>query len=141
MNIQTPVKNIMTETVISVGPKDNLKKVQDIFTNNSFHHLPIVDKNETVAGILSRADYQKVKEVFSTLKDFGVEMASTNFAETLLVEDIMKKPVVTIDENETIEYALGIFKVNFFHAMPVIDGKNRLVGILSTYDLLYFAYR
>jgi len=48
MNIQTPVKNIMTETVISVGPKDNLKDVQKVFADNSFHHLPVVDKNGTV---------------------------------------------------------------------------------------------
>ena len=140
MNIQTPVKNIMTETVISVGPKDNLKDVQKVFADNSFHHLPVVDKNGTVVGILSRTDYQKVREVFSILKDVGVEMASINFAQTLLVDDIMKKSVVTIDANKTIEYAFAIFKMNFFHAMPVIDEDNKLVGIFSTYDLLCAAY-
>jgi len=140
MNIQSPVKSIMTETVISIGPKDNLRKIQEIFTDNQFHHLPVLDKNQIVVGILSRGDYQKVREVFSILKDFGVEMASTNFVENLLVDDIMKKPVVTIDEHATIKYALDIFKENLFHAMPVVDENGKLTGILSTYDLLFAAY-
>ena len=137
---QTQIKNLMTEMVNCVRTVDSMKSIQGIFTTHSFHHLPVIDADEKVVGIISRSDYQKIQEIFSTLNDFGVEMASNNFARSMTAEEIMTKPIVTIHPDATIEFALGIFRENLFHAMPVVDRQNRLVGILSTYDLLFYAY-
>lgn len=137
---QTQIKNVMTRMVNCVRTIDSMKSVQGVFTNHSFHHLPVIDKDEKVVGIISRSDHQKIMEIFSTLNDFGVELASKHFALSMTAQEMMTKPVVTIHTDATIEFALGIFRENLFHAVPVVDSEKRLVGILSTYDLLYYAY-
>lgn len=141
MNNQSPVKNLMTSMVNCVRTIDSMKSIKEIFTNHSFHHLPVIDEQGKTAGIISLSDYQKIVEIFSILDDFGVEMASNNFAQKMTAKEMMTKPVVTIHTDATIEFALGIFKENLFHAMPVVDDEERLVGILSTYDLLNAAYQ
>lgn len=141
MNNQIPVKEVMTKMVNCVRTIDSLKSIKEIFTNHSFHHLPVINEQGRTVGIISLSDYQKIIEIFSLLNDFGVEMASDNFVQSMTAEEMMTKPVVTIHRDATIEFALGIFRENLFHAMPVVDDEERPVGILSTFDLLTTAYR
>ncbi len=137
---QTRIKDVMTKMVNCVRTVDSIESIQGIFAAHSFHHLPVIDENEKVVGMISLSDYQKIIEIFSTLNDFGVEMGNNNFARSMTAREMMTKPVVTIQSDATIEFALGIFRENLFHAMPVVDSETRLVGILSTFDLLYYAY-
>lgn len=141
MNWQNPVRNVMTRAVTFALTTDLIKDVQEIFLNNPFHHLPITDNHKKVKGILSRQDYQKIVDIFTTLKDLRVELTSENFSLSMTAEDVMTKHVVTIHQDDTIDFAWRIFREDLFHAMPVIDHQHRLVGILSTYDLLNYAYQ
>lgn len=140
MNNQIPVKKVMTKMVNCVRTIDSLKSIKEIFSHHSFHHLPVIDEEGKPVGIISLSDYQKIVEIFSLLNDFGVEMASNNFSQSMTAKEMMTKPIVTIHTDATIEFALGIFKENLFHALPVVDSEERLVGILSTYDLLNAIY-
>ncbi len=44
-------------------------------------------------------------------------------------------------QDDCIEVALGLFRENLFHAIPIVDQENRVVGILTTLDMLNHAYR
>ena len=61
---------------------------------------------------------------------------------SLLVQDVMRKSIVTLNEEDTISMAVDIFKENRFHCLPILDKDGgKLVGIVSTYDLIIYAYR
>ncbi|MEI6494917.1 MAG: CBS domain-containing protein [bacterium] len=51
------------------------------------------------------------------------------------VRNVMKSPVVTIDEFSTYEEAAKILYDNQISGAPVIDGQGNLVGLLSEKDL------
>lgn len=52
------------------------------------------------------------------------------------VKDIMSRDVVTVSAGDTIHEALTLMGENRVSALPVVDRKNHVVGILSTSDLV-----
>jgi len=53
----------------------------------------------------------------------------------MLVEEIMKREVITISRHETVHEALGKTKEYRIRHLPVVDEQGRLVGIVSDRDL------
>lgn len=51
------------------------------------------------------------------------------------VQDVMKKPV-TIGPATTLADAERLFESHGYNALPVVDGAERLLGILTSLDLL-----
>lgn len=52
---ETPVRDIMTSKVVTVGPDDNVSKCMEIVTEHHIRHLPVVDGDELL-GIVSIGD-------------------------------------------------------------------------------------
>jgi CBS-domain-containing membrane protein len=136
----TPIKNVMTTDVICVHPNDLMIKVKEIFATNTFHHIPVIDGNEQLTGILSSHDYSKMLTTFSVFENSKADVANRNFMLSMMVKDVMTEQVAKLQPDDKISVALKIFKENLFHAIPIVNEKNRVVGILSTFDLLNFAF-
>ena len=50
--------------------------------------------------------------------------------------DIMSTELITIRENETVESALKMLVNNRISGVPVVDAENKMVGVLSEFDLI-----
>lgn len=135
----TPVAEIMTERVIVVRPNETMDVVQDIFRKNNIHHIPVVD-NGQVVGMISHADYLKLLHGFTLFKTKKSDEYNDAILRSLLVKEVMTKQVATLGPDDSLEVAAGFFRENLFHALPVVDEDNLLVGIVTTYDLLNYAY-
>lgn len=134
------VRDVMTRPVTTLLPSDAMEQAATIFDNQNFHHIPIVDGDRKINGILSRHDYYKILNAFTL---FGTENSQTSNRTTLralLVRDVMTKQVATIREDDTLEKAVGIFRENLFHALPVVNDNKELVGIITTFDVLNHAF-
>ncbi|MFK8006307.1 MAG: HPP family protein [Saprospiraceae bacterium] len=138
--IDTPIKNVMTTEVICVHPTDLMQKVKEIFDVNTFHHIPVIDDDEQLIGILSKHDFNKVLTTFSVFKNSKADVANRKFMMSMMAKDVMTKQVAKLGPEHKLSTALGIFRENMFHALPIIDDENRVVGMLSTFDLLNFAF-
>lgn len=55
----------------------------------------------------------------------------------MLVKEIMSKDVVTVYETNTVEEVARIFIEKKISGVPVVDSKNKLVGIISEGDLVF----
>lgn len=138
VNFQEPVANIMTRSVLTVTPKDLMEKVRTIFENNNIHHIPVIDLEEKVVGIISKQDFMQILHGFTLFKTPKSDEYNESMLRALLVQDVMTKRLVTLNEKDTVSIAIDIFKENLFHALPVVDQNGKLKGILTTYDLLTF---
>ncbi|MEZ5384864.1 MAG: CBS domain-containing protein [Prosthecobacter sp.] len=62
---ETPVKDIMTSKVVTVGPDHNVSKCMEIVTEHHIRHLPVMDGDELL-GIVSIGDL--VRWIIATQK-------------------------------------------------------------------------
>lgn len=133
IQITTPVAQIMTKKPRTVAPNDTLESVRSILEREGFHHLPVVEANHLV-GIVSYTDYLcVVQKVYDNAYEKHQNASMLN---AVLVKDVMSTEVVSLSPSDTVEDALAVFNNNRFHAVPVVEGDRRLVGILSTHDLI-----
>lgn len=132
MNLLDPVEKIMSRNLVVIAEEEPLLHVEKIFEHHNIHHIPVV-KNSKLIGIVSKSDFLFFKRGFN---DHSTDVRIDLFRlKTHIVKDIMTTGVATLNFDERINVALEIFKENLFHAIPIMD-ENKLVGILSTYDII-----
>jgi len=139
-SITTKIKEIMTTEVITVKPDDPMERVKEIFEHYSIHHVPVILHNKVV-GIISREDYLKVIQGFSLFSNAKAADYNHALLRSLLVGEVMSAKVACLGPEDTLLAAAGYFRENLFHAIPIIDANAELAGIITTYDLINYAYR
>ncbi len=132
MNPNLSIQSIMSSELITAKASEPLTVIRKIFEANKFHHIPIIGNNGELLGIISREDYYKVAYVLS------VEGMKQKF-QSLEAQDIMTKYPLHLDPDDTIGLAADIFLANKFHALPIVE-DGRLVGIVTSHDLLAYSY-
>jgi len=141
MDVNQAIKHIMTTPVITVQPDDTMDKVQRIFEERPIHHIPVVEKSGQVAGMISKSDYVRLLHGFTLFKARKSEEYNRAVLRSLLVEEVMTRQLASLHPDDPLSMAAGYFRENRFHAIPVVDDDQNLVGIVTTYDLLTYAYR
>ena len=131
-----PIKNIMTSKVICVSSEDTLDRVQAIFSEKKIHHLPVLDLNNSLIGLISTSDLDKACWGKSMIMETD-NLDSTNqvLFRTYRTVDIMSEPVITLSPSDFIKDAILKFMEGNFRAIPIVH-KNEVVGILSPLDIL-----
>jgi len=140
-NTLMTVDRVMTTEVISLPINAPMIEASIIFENRLIHHIPIVDEEDVVVGMLSRSNYLQLQNSFTAFDSVSAQLFNDNFFSSMLVSEVMSKPVVVLRPNDSLYVAMDFFRENRFHAMPVVGEYGKLIGILSTYDLLNYAFR
>ena len=117
-----------------------MKVVSDIFRLNKIHHIPVV-REGIIVGMISTSDYYRVSHALILFYDDEDEEYQTVKLESVRVKDVMTHHIASLRPDATLEYALGYLKENRFHALPVVNAEKVLVGILTTFDLLTYAFK
>ena len=139
-NIQSVlVRDIMTSDVVSVKLSDSSETVSKLFDQLNIHHIPVMFENNVLAGLVSKTDIFKVHSGFKLVNSVNSNIKEKEMLTSILAEDIMTRYLVNLTPTDTLENAIHIFLKNRFHAMPVLE-NGVLVGILSTYDILWWMY-
>lgn len=134
MNPLAPVSEIMTSNVITVSPNDTILNVKHIFNEHRIHHIPVIEEGNLV-GMVSKSDFLKVSPGLY----FNSE-AEDAFFEKVHVEKIMTTKIAKVKANERIDVVALIFHENLFHAVPVLNEADELVGIVTSFDLIEYAF-
>lgn len=140
MNLEDRIGTIMTTHPHTVGPNEAMDKVHALFCEHEIHHVPVVDPSNRVVGMMSKTDYYKLQNSFTLFGRKQAQQFNQVVFESILVKEVMTEQLVMLHPGDDIRVAAGIFKENLFHAIPIVDDNKKLVGILSTYDLLSYAF-
>lgn len=133
MQATTPISRIMTKKPETVRPSDSMESVRKVFEKRGFHHIPVVEGDKLV-GLVSYTDYlQLIRSVFDNSQEIR---ANEKILNATLVADVMTTDLLCLSPGDTTETALRVFKANQFHSLPVVDERNHLLGIVTTYDLM-----
>ena len=128
------VQEIMTKRVVTVEMDDSLSTIKGIFDAASFRHLLVVDAEKKLCGIVSDRDLLRALSPY-----LGTRMENSRDLATLnkKAHQIMSRGLVTLNVLSSVESALQAFSQHKISCLPVIDGENRPIGIVSWRDLLH----
>ena len=134
----------MTKDVKCLNDNEKLStaitKMQDL----EFRHLPVVNAEGRLVGILSD------REILKTLpgphqrsEELNLRFREALFAtddKTILresVQTVMKPEIRSVSPGTLLTDAMGIFSEETINALPVVDSETgRLCGIVTTSDIL-----
>jgi acetoin utilization protein AcuB len=122
----------MTRNVITVDQEAGILDAQELMAQNKVRHLPIIDNNHHLIGIVTDRDIRSALpyRFFEAPEDEREKICA------LKVNDIMTKDPITISPTYTIQDALLLIQNSKVGALPVVDDDRCLKGIISVRDLL-----
>jgi acetoin utilization protein AcuB len=129
----------MTKNPIYVHPDLSVNEARALMDKEKIGHLPVLDKNNDLVGIVTKKDMIKAGPSPAT----SLDMYEISYLlSKLRVEKIMEKNVVTVDENEVVEEAARIMADRDIGCLPVVKafsgGRGALlVGIITDTDLFH----
>ena len=134
MKNKEPIRNLMTTEVITLNLSDSLYTAEKRLRTNHIRHIPVVE-DEKLIGLISLSDLKRISFIDAYSKD-GTE--DTPIYNMLSIQDLMIKNPITVTPDTTIEEVAKLLASEEFHSLPVVENDNRLVGIVTTTDLLHF---
>lgn len=134
MNVEIPntVSEIMSRDVLSVEEDDTLVNLLASLKALRFRHLPVVDENRLI-GLVTLTDLLGIAS--SNLLPHQGEQ-DRKLQEHLRVRDIMAKDLVTVSPDTSLQEAGVLLLKRGVGCLPVIDGANNVVGIVTASDFV-----
>jgi len=129
------VEDLMTKKVFTVEPGDMIDRVFFLLHYEKVRHLPVIEKGKVV-GIVSDRDLYKALGPKSNSGSIAAEGATELHVLPKKVTHIMHRGVITVTTDTYASKAAELMAENRIGALPVVDAKNKLVGILSATDIL-----
>lgn len=124
----------MATDLITIGPDLTIGEAKKIMSENSIRHLPVIDDEGLLIGIVTDRDMRDAMP--STLKKKADYEKTLAIIKNYKIQDIMTRDLLTIYPYYTIQDTLLVIEKKKVGALPVVDEEGRLKGILSTRDLL-----
>ncbi len=126
------VGNSMVRKVITADQDNSIIEVREKLALHKIRHLPVVSGENQLLGVVTDRDIRSAMP--SDLAE-GCDLDEETLA-NLKVKDFMTRDVVTMSVMDTIQDALLLFQQKKVGALPVVDEKGILQGIVSVRDLL-----
>jgi CBS domain-containing protein len=133
------VKHIMTTDLITADPDETLDAVRHKLMDNHIQHIPVVD-GKKIVGIISKGDIHRMEHHFTLFRSEKALESNRQIFSTILASEIMTKSLVKLKDTDSATIAVDLFRENLFHALPVVNDKDQLVGMISPLDLLRYAF-
>jgi len=130
-----PVSEVMTVDVITVNKNDTADIAYRIMQHHNIHHLPVLDDDKKLCGIVSKTDLDSISIGMGLFANQHRDEQNAIHLSTFRITEFMVSEVVTLNIEDTIETAIRIFSQNKIRAIPIMNDTN-LVGILSALDIL-----
>ena len=116
--LSKPVKNYMDNDVVMLGKYTRTRDAARILRHYERDDIIVTDENKKAIGIVTDRDI------------LGKVSDATVYAETTILKDIMSSPLITIEENATLQEALHKMRDHDIRKLPVISKKDQVVGII-----------
>lgn len=125
------VKDWMTREVITVEEDVSIMKASKLMKEKGFQHLPVVRQGR-LTGIVSDRDLKEAHPSKATTLDIH---ELYYLLDKLKVGKVMSKNPHTVGGDETTDKAAALLLKHDISALPVVDQKGDLQGIITKGDV------
>jgi uncharacterized protein (DUF39 family)/CBS domain-containing protein len=116
---QPTVADVMASRVTTIKQGLTVEDAAKVIMEGNFNHLPVVSDEDKLVGIITAWDVAKA--VAQNKRD--------------KLDDIMTRTVITVGVTELIDMAARKLDQHNISALPVINNKNKVVGIITSDDI------
>ncbi len=112
------VRSVMSQAV-TINAETSIKEAARIMIERNVNHLPVIDAEGRLVGIVTSWDIARAVAA-------GVKGS---------VGEIMTRKVITVSPDDPVEVAATRMEVHNISALPVIDSRRRVLGMVTSEDL------
>lgn len=127
------VQDMMSPDPIVLSPNDSLYDARVLMQEKSFRHVPIVDAEGSLVGLVSQRNVLE-SGVSSQVHIDKDELARIETG--TLLSDIMTTNLTTVNAQANISDAAQLIHKHKFGCLPVVDNNNKLTGIITDHDFV-----
>jgi len=127
MKMSTPVGHLLLKKggeILTISPDDTVYNAVKIMDEKAVGSLLILDDAGKLVGIFSERD------CFRKVVLEGIP------SKTIKVGDVMTKKVIYVSPDNTVDECMALMTEKRFRHLPVIDDKNKILGVISSGDLV-----
>jgi CBS domain-containing protein/anti-sigma regulatory factor (Ser/Thr protein kinase) len=117
---QLKVKDVMTTAVLTATKNQTLRHIQALLRENHVTGIPIVE-DQRLVGMISIAD------IITALDKGYIDLP---------VEERMTKDVISLQDDMPLSFAISSLNKYHYGRYPVLDKEQKLVGIISSSDVI-----
>jgi acetoin utilization protein AcuB len=126
------IKDYMSKEVVTANLRDGLRQTFYRMVERKVRHMPVLNEEEQVVGIISDRDLRRPDWVDSEENVAHYYLLDNE----VKVEQAMSADPVVVKAGDDIRVALEVFLNRRYGALPVVDEDNKAIGILSAFDVL-----
>lgn len=117
--------DVMTPNPTCCAATDPVTRAAEIMKIENVGAVPVVDDDSSrkLVGIITDRDI-----VVNLIADGGEVNAAK-------IEDVMSRNPVTVRPDDAVEHAMDFMRQHQVRRIPVVDGKERVVGIIAQADI------
>lgn len=121
------VRRIMTLNPATASPNQSISEVSEYMLANHLQQLPVTEAGQLVGMI--------------TTHDMWKALRSHDCEEELSVKQVMNQKVIKITPKDKVGTAAELFLDNRFKTLPVVNLRNELKGVVTSFDLMRLAIK
>ena len=129
------LSEIMTEHPFTLGPSNSVKQAMDLMQQEAIRHIPIVDEQHHLLGLVTLTDILATRE--SKLLLISPEREA-EFTDSVQLGEIMTRQVASVDPHAGIKEAALYLQRHRYGCLPVLKGR-KLIGIVTESDFIAVA--
>jgi CBS domain-containing protein len=129
------VDDVMTRRLVTVTETDRLADAEQAMLRLRVRHLPVVDREGTLVGLVSHGDL--LHAASSPLSDRETDRNSV--ISRVQVGKIMQREVLTVQRGDALVEAGKLMWESKVSCLPVVDPYGALLGIITEADFIALA--
>ena len=123
---------IMTQNVVTIRAGESLLAATRILKEKGFKHLPVLDANGALVGVVTDRDLKRASASDATTLEVHELLY---LLDQVKIDQVMIRKVESVAKTDSVQAAAKRMVEKKIGCLPVLDG-NTVVGIVTKDDLL-----
>ena len=138
---------LMSRDLLAVEFATELDEAWRLLSESGVKALPVIDRGRHVLGVVTQMDFVAHAGIEATqdfawrLKRLLSRTPTVTSAKPEVVGQIMTAPAVTVRETAHIVELVPLMSDRGLHHVPIVDERDKLVGMIAQSDLIGALYR
>ena len=134
LGFMATISEIMVKNVITASKDYKLSVLEKMMENKNVGHIFITNGNQLL-GVISDGDIKRRKSYLA-----GTDVSNYREEQTLntLAHQIMTREILTLSPDSDVQDAIDLLLHNDIHSIPICEKGDKLVGLITSTDLLKY---